>query len=193
MAAGLPSLLMTTFAALIYAILFGGVRDIILLVLFIVWRIYPVVSEALDDNVTSHLVKSTEGLLVASIVFQILRISWISWNTVDISDWDGPGRPLLLPCLTKHSRIRPKGHSFQYSYLVVGIPLGWTGTLGGLLSSAVEDQSSKGFLSWFSLRPRPRKGWYDVDAGDYLDRGNAHLGLRGKLDGYLKTQVSQRL
>lgn len=99
---------------------------------------------------------------------------------------DGPpgsrpaGKVLLFPCKTIHSRLFPKKHSFDYSYLTVGVPVGVEGVWGGLVSST----STK--RSWFSLS---RKAWYHVDPKDYLDRGNGHLGLRGKLDAYLKSQV----
>ncbi|MCJ1232835.1 hypothetical protein MMC14_000789 [Varicellaria rhodocarpa] len=35
---------------------------------------------------------------------------------------------------------------------------------------------------------RTHKGWFNIEAADYLARGGAHLGLRGKLHAYLKSQ-----
>ena len=81
----------------------------------------------------------------------------------------------------------PKKHSFAYSYLVVGIPVGWEGYAGGVITVGAKSES--GLSSWFSLTPRLRKGWYNVDAGDYLARGNSERGLRGKLDDYLRAEV----
>jgi len=66
----------------------------------------------------------------------------------------------------------PKKHSFSYSYLFVGIPVGWSGCCGSLLSA---DASKK-------------RGWLHVDPVDFLARGDGHLGLRGKLDAYLESQ-----
>ncbi|KAI6315813.1 hypothetical protein MCOR34_004520 [Pyricularia oryzae] len=83
-----------------------------------------------------------------------------------------PGKPLLVPSRTTHSRMFPEKHSFSYSYLLVGIPVGWTGAAGGLVSADTPLQ----------------RGWYDVDAADYLARGRGYLGLRGKLDEYLESQ-----
>jgi len=97
------------------------------------------------------------------------------------------GKVVLFPCRTTHTRLFPKKHSFSYSYLVVGIPVGWEGAVGGMVSAGVKN--SGGFWSWLSPKAAPRKGWYDVDASDYLERGNGHLGLRGKLDAYLDSQV----
>jgi len=81
-------------------------------------------------------------------------------------------KPLILPCRTTHSRMFPKKHSFSYSYLFVGIPVGWSGCAGSLLSA---DGTKK-------------RGWFHVDPTDFLARGDGHLGLRGKLDMYLESQ-----
>ncbi|KAI1270580.1 hypothetical protein F5Y18DRAFT_16479 [Xylariaceae sp. FL1019] len=86
----------------------------------------------------------------------------------------GIGRPLLFPCKTTHTRLLPKEHSFAYSYLMVGVPVGWTGVAGSMISVDEVGQN--------------RKGWYTINAADYLARGNGHLGLRGKLDQFLTTQ-----
>ena len=101
----------------------------------------------------------------------------------DFSD-KGP-RPLFFPARTTHTRIFPKVHSFSYSYLLVGIPVGWQGSVGGMLaadqgSRAVKDCTQDG---------SPGSGWYTVDAADYLERGNGHLGLHGKLGKFLESQV----
>lgn len=85
----------------------------------------------------------------------------------------GSMRPLLFPCTTTHSRMFPKKHSFAYSYLLVGIPVGWEGIAGGMISAG----STKA------------KGWYHIDAADYLQRDNGRSGLRGKLDAFLESQV----
>lgn len=116
------------------------------------------------------------GLIVSSL---FLLGRWLLAMT-NTARWTGPGKVLLFPCKTTHSRLFPKKHSFVYSYLVVGLPVGWEGVSGGLVSSSSARQS------WLSLA---RRGWYHVDPEDYLERGGGHLGLRGKLDAYLKSQV----
>ncbi|KAK4033742.1 hypothetical protein C8A01DRAFT_49720 [Parachaetomium inaequale] len=108
----------------------------------------------------------------------------ITRKRVDTSRWNGPGKILLFPCQTSHSRIFPKRHSFSYSYLLVGIPVGFKGTAGGMVS--VGAKGKPGRSSWLSLALFG--SWFTVDAGDYLERGKAELGLRGKLDEYLQTQ-----
>lgn len=115
--------------------------------------------------------------VIAFVIFQLAR-----WLLVPSSPstWAGQGKVLLFPGKTTHSRLFPKRHSFDYSYLVVGIPVGWEGVSGGMVSSS----SSK--PSWWSLS---RRGWYHIDPEDYLTRGNRKLGLRGKLDAYLRSQV----
>lgn len=85
-------------------------------------------------------------------------------------------KPLVFPCRTSHTRFFPQKHSFSYSYLFVGVPVGFKGSAGFLLSA---DNGSKAAKSWFHIEPT-----------DYLSRGNDNLGLQGKLHLYLKSQVS---
>ncbi len=82
----------------------------------------------------------------------------------------------------------PKSHSFAYSYLVVGVPVGWEGNANGMVSAGAKSET--GLWSWFSWDGSAQRGWYDIDAANYLQRGSGHLGLRGKLDAYLESQVS---
>ena len=94
-----------------------------------------------------------------------------------------PLRPLVFPCRTTHTRFFPKKHSFSYSYLFVGIPVGWRGSVGSILSADLES---------LSLKDHGRKhGWLSVESADYLDRGDNAHGLQGKLDSYLQSQVSK--
>ena len=79
--------------------------------------------------------------------------------------------PYLLPCRTTHTRLFPQKHAFGYSYLQVAIPVGWKGCIGWLL--AVDS---------------PARAWFAVRAGDYLDRGKDDIGLKAKLDAFLRTQ-----
>ena len=92
-------------------------------------------------------------------------------------------KPLIFPCRTSHTRLFPRKHSFSYSYLLVGIPIGWQGSVASIVSADV--------LRSATVEPRPKqtKAWLNVEAADYLDRGGAQLGLKGKLDTYLESQV----
>ncbi|KAL2353339.1 hypothetical protein BJ546DRAFT_846103 [Cryomyces antarcticus] len=79
---------------------------------------------------------------------------------------------MLLRSKTTHSRAFPQKHSFSYSYLFVGTPVDYQGRAGSILSVDVER----------------KKGWFDIQASDYLDRGGTGVGLRGKLEAYLRSQ-----
>lgn len=116
----------------------------------------------------------------ALITLVILQVARSLLATSSTAKWKGHGRVLLFPSKTTHSRFFPNKHSFVYSYLVVGIPVGWEGVSGGMVSLFSSEQP------WVS---RLRRGWFHIDPADYLHRGDRHLGLRGKLDAYLRTQV----
>lgn len=116
---------------------------------------------------------SASALLAAWLTFNHARSSYTSG---DQAPWNGPAKPYLIPCRTTHSRKDPKKHSFSYSYLVMGTPVGYSGNVNGIASVDVQRQSKQ-------------RAWFDVDAADCLRRGHGEVGLRGKLDDYLKSQV----
>ncbi|KAF2030223.1 hypothetical protein EK21DRAFT_65935 [Setomelanomma holmii] len=92
-----------------------------------------------------------------------------------LTDWtSGYPRPRIFPCQTKHARLFPKRHAFEYSYLQVGFPIIPAGvTAGGeCLGSGSDHQLGR----W----------WMRIDAEDYLSRGKRELGFYGKLKLYLK-------
>lgn len=126
-----------------------------------------------------------------AIAFLAFHVLWRIFAKTDAPRWDGPGRVLIFPSRTTHMRLFPKKHQFSYSYLVVGIPVGWEGSIGGLLSVGVE--ASWSLSSWFIPGSWFQKGWFTVDDRDFFERGHSSTGLRGKLDAYLKTQVWSQL
>ena len=93
-------------------------------------------------------------------------------------------RPLVFPCRTSHTRIFPKKHSFAYSYLFVGIPIGWRGSVGSFLSADLNSLAPK--AEQFRIIS---KSWFSVEAEDHLTRGTHISGLKGKLEAYLTSQV----
>lgn len=99
-----------------------------------------------------------------------------------------PARPMLFPCRTSHVRMFPKKHGFAYSYLLAGVPVGWKGAVGGMLSAdtKIEDNTAwyLRFLFW-----RAGNAWFTVNGDDYLERGHVEGGLEGKLRRYLESQV----
>lgn len=96
-------------------------------------------------------------------------------------------KPLVFPCRTTHTRMFPKKHSFSYSYLFVGIPVGWYGSLGSLLSADLEGRFTE--TEKIKSSQQQKRSWFHVEAADYLERGRHGLGLKGKLDFYLRAQV----
>lgn len=88
---------------------------------------------------------------------------------------------LIIPSRTTHSRIFPQKHSFSYSYLYVGIPVGLHGRVGSSLSADVH----------LSPAAERQYGWFDVNSVAYLERDGSGLGLKDKLSKYLRSQGVQ--
>ncbi|EXF76641.1 hypothetical protein CFIO01_13548 [Colletotrichum fioriniae PJ7] len=186
---------LTLLAGFTYYSLLGTYLDTALLLLFTAYRNKHLLADLISPYIDSHLIRNQilllPGFLLGFIFLQICRFL-LGLNASTASETEPrkwkttPVKPLLIPCTTTHRRTFPEKHAFVYSYLVVGIPVGWRGNYGGMVSCDVD---KAGWLSWFSLAPRPAgRGWFHVDPADYLERGNGHLGLRGKLDAYLTSQ-----
>lgn len=90
-----------------------------------------------------------------------------------------PLPPVLIPGRTTHTWLSPKKHSSSQPSLSVGIPVGWRGCAGSVLSADVEQLPSS----------EQCRGWFHVNAKDYLSR-DAHECLEHKLRHYLREQVS---
>ncbi|KAL2264724.1 hypothetical protein VTJ83DRAFT_7234 [Remersonia thermophila] len=140
----------------------------------------------------SHLVYWLPTWCVLALPLTALAIALVCWLFVTLRcpawhAWDGPGKVLLFPSQVTHSRRSPKQHSFTYSYLLVGIPVGFQGTAGGLVSVDTDgNQQSPGRSSRWPFSLAKQTAWYAINAADYLQRGHAATpGLRGKLDRYL--------
>jgi len=78
--------------------------------------------------------------------------------------------PAIIPSRTSHTRLIPTKHTFDYSYLLVGVPVGWSGR-AGMVAIDTDDRAL-----------------FSIKASDYLERTNATLSLREKLDRYLEDQ-----
>ena len=98
-------------------------------------------------------------------------------------------KPLIFPCRTTHTRIFPRKHSFSYSYLFVGIPIGYQGSSKSLISvgggKPLLDEDVKTKHIYNSTR-----SLFHIEAADYLSRDGNSAGLQGKLHAYLRSQVS---
>ena len=194
-------------AALVYAALWcissrldyaGFPRDLVYLVGGIAWIyrgfIWKFVGQQhqqfLQDVRDGSLLVILFNLLLWLVPFEHLRYSWKSSQEAQGPPKErdyrpkgsNPLRPLVFPCRTTHTRLFPKKHSFSYSYLFVGVPVGWRGSVGSFFSADFKSLSSKDH--------RPKQGWLSVESADYLNRGDNVHGLQGKLDSYLQSQVS---
>ncbi|CAG8982177.1 hypothetical protein HYALB_00003612 [Hymenoscyphus albidus] len=122
-------------------------------------------------------------IVLSFVILQLIRYV-ITLSVSTSSNGDHPAKAMFFPCKTSHIRLYPKKNSFEYSYLMVGIPIGWKGTAGGLLSADVEKSQSSWYLRLFSLGPGT--SWWSVDGDNYLARGSGSL--KAKLEGYLKSE-----
>lgn len=166
-------------ALILFSFLYSGPADGILL---------GFISIIQQDGLDRCLVVRTAATaILVFIFFRFFRIVWTSRGTIKTQQWEGPGRILLFSGRVSHTRFFPKKHSFSGRYLMVGIPVGFEGNVGGMVSVGMD--SKTGLSSWFSFASHLPKGWFHVDPADYLQRGKADLGLRGKLDDYLRAQV----
>lgn len=138
-------------------------------------------------------------LFVVSIIFFLISHRWrVDWNFSQSSAGRGNTtqdphstlklKPLIFPCRTSHTRMFPQKHSFSYSYLLVGIPIGFQGSSGCLLTPGREEFLYESTETKHA--PKTTRFWFRVKAADYLSRGNHTLGLEGKLHAYLRSQVS---
>jgi DUF1365 family protein len=95
----------------------------------------------------------------------------------DIQEWTiQHPKAKIFPCVTKHARMFPKRHAFEYSYLQCGFPV----VPGGVTPDGRDVATGKDreLGSW----------WLRVRAVDYLSRGNGKLGFYGKLQAFLREQ-----
>ncbi|KAI0164336.1 hypothetical protein GGR52DRAFT_115473 [Hypoxylon sp. FL1284] len=161
--------------AIPYYWIFGSLGDVVVLTAWLLWTRGDLILGLLKGQLEilgSEWLSRAAIIAVASLAF----VEYVRHRSrpAELSAWNGPAQPLLFPCRTTHTRFFPKRHSFSYSYLLVGVPVGWTGVAGGMISNDTHNTGGK--------------GWYSIDAADYLERGSGHLGLRGKLDAYLESQ-----
>ncbi|KAF8854738.1 hypothetical protein BDZ45DRAFT_656202 [Acephala macrosclerotiorum] len=167
----------------------GGSLDLTLLVAFKAYAQWDSVHQFVAAKVSPAIVIRVAKH--ASALFAILQFTRFLRGLLrfDASDIESslkafPIRPLFFPCQTSHIRMFPKKHGFSYSYLFVGIPVGWKGNAGGMLSAEEEDSRSW-YQRWLTLTPG--KAWWTVNGDDYLKRGNKG-GLYGKLREFLESQ-----
>jgi hypothetical protein len=164
----------------------ASITDLVILVGFTIvrnWRLLLPLLQNLDIRPFFGLLRGVVGTFLAFQAGKFV-LYLIEASPVEVVE-DGKAIPMLFPARTSHTRFFPKTHSFSYSYLLAGIPVGWKGSVGGML------EADRGGPVLLDSSPPQSSGssWYSVNAEDYLDRGFGHLGLDGKLKKFLQTQV----
>jgi hypothetical protein len=168
---------------------FGNSLDICLLLFFSTFRRWRIIQDLAHTYINPAIViTALAGLISLFISFQVLRYILSLTQTFSHCSEDGlPVNPMFFPCRTSHVRMFPKKHGFSYSYLLVGIPVGWKGSVGGMLSADPPKNQTPWYMRLLSLRPGG--AWFTVNGDNYLGRGHVDGGLQGKLKKYLESEV----
>jgi len=175
---------------LAFVLFFGEALDIIVLFAFGTYQNWQPVQRILHLYLNpTIIIDFTKAATVLFLLIQLTRYILGLKRYSSPSD-DFPVKPLFFPCRTSHVRMFPTKHGFGYSYLLTGVPVGWKGSVGGMISEDAGKERLPWYLRLFSLNPGG--AWYAVNGGDYLDRGHAEGGLQGKLKKYLEGQVSTK-
>jgi hypothetical protein len=166
---------------------YTGFANIHLICLFALLRNWALIKTYIDPfPLTATL---TCGAIIF-VIFQTIRyVIGLSKSSTSAEVFQS--RPLIFPCRTSHTRLFLKTHSFSYSYLWVGVPVGWKGSVGGMVSSDVAKETSPWYVRLLSLRSGG--AWFTVNGDDYLGRGHVDGGLEEKLQIYLRSLVSYHL
>ncbi|TGO82559.1 hypothetical protein BPOR_0806g00040 [Botrytis porri] len=165
--------------------LFGSVSDILTIFAFSIIRnrysFLQSIQKYVDQSTIITIASSTGALFSILQIIRYVRGLQVASIYLD----DQFLKPMLFPTKTSHLRLSPKRHGFSYSYLLTGIPIGWAGSSGGMISVDENDG-----LPWYRrlLSFQPMSPWYVVDGDFYLERGHVSGGLEGKLHRFLHDQ-----
>ncbi|KAI2843105.1 hypothetical protein CBS76997_8901 [Aspergillus niger] len=87
------------------------------------------------------------------------------------------GRPLLFPAKLSHVRRFPASerYNYWYDYFMVGVPVGFRGRIGNLIS--IDNQPTSETIL--------EKCWFTIDPAYYLEPGSGDRTLEEKLDIFL--------
>lgn len=172
-----PGLQFVIVWAVVHVFLFGVWRDLVVALGFLSYRNHAAIYHlSLLGSFSSRSTLIPLALVLAvTLIKTRLSLMLSARHLHPAASWSGPAKPYFIPCRTTHTRFTPKKHTFSYSYLLVGIPVGCSASINGMLSMDIGSARSC--------------AWYDVDPADHLHRGLGQLGLRGKLDSYLISQV----
>ncbi|TVY55230.1 hypothetical protein LSUE1_G010076 [Lachnellula suecica] len=165
---------------------FGTTLDLVVCLSLGVFRKQAVFLDFVDKYINGVTVIKTLAAGAALLTLVPLLRFFISLTQFSSSPNGFPAKPMFFPCRTNHVRMFPTKHTFSYSYLMVGIPVGWKGSTGGMLSADVENEPASWYEKWPSLKPS--SSWFTVNGDDYFERGHLKGGLETKLRNYLRTQ-----
>ncbi|KAL4876225.1 hypothetical protein BJY04DRAFT_223309 [Aspergillus karnatakaensis] len=134
-------------------------------------------------------------LTVLSIVFLLLRSLVAPRPLVSLSTPQQVlSKPLLIPVNFNHTRLSPIKDKFANNFLLLGVPVGISCRVGNLLAiddPSVQDVSPPpggGDVGFWRRARAHLRCWFSVDAVRLLHRGEYGIGLRGKLDSFLRDQ-----
>ncbi|OAA47359.1 DNA-binding WRKY domain-containing protein [Beauveria brongniartii RCEF 3172] len=126
------------------------------------------------------------GVLAAACSVLFLRLIALTAPRLFSNDsvrWTESAGSFFVPSRTTHTRFFPKKHSFAYSYLTVGIPVGLRTEVNGILSiDPPLESAARGWWTWL------KSPLYEVDGASHLARGRDAGGLREKLNRFLISQ-----
>ncbi|TVY46895.1 hypothetical protein LOCC1_G002193 [Lachnellula occidentalis] len=165
---------------------FGTPTNLFLFFLFCFMRKEHVILEFLDvyinPTIVIYIISASVALFLPLQVFRL----YAGLNACSSSTDGFPAKPMFFPCRTAHTRMFPTKHSFSYSYLLAGIPVGWGGSTGGMISSDIENRPISWYRRLFSFKSY--SPWFTVNGDDYFERGHVKGGLEEKLRNYLHSQ-----
>jgi hypothetical protein len=136
-------------------------------------------------------------LTLLSLLFMFTRTLFTTRTITPLSQTPQTilGKPLLFPVTFTHIRRTPVKDKFINQFLLVGVPVGIQLRIGNLL--AIDDKSLQdvspppggGPVSFWMRVTAHLSCWFSFDAVRLLHRGDYGVGLRAKLDSFLRNQV----
>ncbi|PVH84877.1 hypothetical protein DL98DRAFT_546643 [Cadophora sp. DSE1049] len=184
-----PHSALALIAIIIFYTLFGTRLDLLfniaVLVLFNHSALYPYLPSALQFGLLSCF----------SVIVVLMGFLLLPFRKTHATAWHGPGQSYLIPCRTTHSRLFPVKHSFSYSYLTVGIAVGYKGSVNRMIG--VDEHSCSPVWSKVPFGKLFTRSWFSIRASDYLQRGlnpnafpHAYLVTAPRFAGYSFNPVS---
>lgn len=175
----------SSFLALLVVAVFYGVAGTKLDLVYNVVLLISFNGEALSSY-KSMVTRWFPSLFICTGVFIAALLSFAPL-TRRKSTWKGPGQPYLIPCKTTHRRLFPTKHSFSYSYLTIGVPVNFRGSVNGMIG--VDEDSVPSFGGLVPFANLLSRSWYYVQSSDHLQRGQHGLSLQVKLNLFLLSEV----